>query len=311
MSIIDLYKDYGIPYVTEGHPHVTRGWVGTHCPFCVGTKNYHLGTPIDKWAFNCWRCGPHKPVKVVSALLGMSEDEASKIIRKYRKNKEKNIFSPIRAKKEVKQRIQTKPFRFPFGCGPVSKLHVKYLEQRGYDPEQIVRTWGLLGTGPIATLDKVDYRFRIIAPIVWGGKTVSFQARDCTGKAKHRYIACVPDREIISHKSILYGRQDKWQDTIIVVEGITDVWRLGPAACAVFGIKYQTEQVLQLVKNFDRVVILFDPEMQAQKQAKKLQAQLLACGTEAVIENLIDCDPGDLKQDDANHLVRNLLKKAA
>jgi hypothetical protein len=205
--------------------------------------------------------------------------------------------------------VQIKPFKLPAGCGPLGKPHLRYLERRGFDAEQIMRTWGLLGTGPLAFLDGLNYRFRIVAPIIWDGRTVSFQSRDYTNKADRKYLACVPEREVLSHKTILYGQQDKWGSTGILVEGITDVWRLGTSACATFGIEYQTEQVLQLINHFERVVILFDPEPQAQQQARKMRAQLSGCGVKVIIEKLTDCDPGDLSQDDADHLVRNILRR--
>jgi DNA primase len=93
----------------------------------------------------------------------------------------------------------------------------------------------------------------------------------------------------------------------ICVEGITDVWRLGPAAAfAVFGITYTPYQVRAISKLFDEVIILFDPESQAQKQAKKLEYDLLGKNVKAWRVTR-DTDPGDMTQADANHLVKQLL----
>jgi hypothetical protein len=129
-----------------------------------------------------------------------------------------------------------------------------------------------------------------------------------TGKSDRKYLACPTDREVKHHKHILYGRQECWKGTGIIVEGVTDVWRLGPTACAVYGIQYRQEQVLEIAKRFKRVAIVFDAESQAQAQARKLAVELRpALGTEPVVVNLGSADPGSMSQDDADHLVRELI----
>lgn len=303
MSLIDLYNEFGINYATEEHPSVSRGWVGVHCPFCSGSQDYHLGAHLQTWGFNCWRCGKHQTVDVLVTLLGVSEARARSLIRQYREGGAET------ERRETNKHIQIKPFKLPSFTGPLQVGHEIYLEKRGFDPFKLEKQWGLLGTGPVSMLDHVSYKFRIVAPIMWDGQQVSFQARDYTGKADRKYMACVPEREFKSHKTILYGQQKAWGETGICVEGITDVWRLGPKAFATFGIEYTTEQVLAINDHFSRVVILFDPEPQAQSQARELASRLRACGTDTVIERLTGTDPGGMAQDDADALVRDLLRR--
>jgi len=60
-----------------------------------------------------------------------------------------------------------------------------------------------------------------------------------------------------------------------------------------------------MVKHFKEMVVLYDPEPQAQRQAEKLVDELKFRGVKAWKVDL-DCDPGDLSQDDANHLLKTI-----
>ena len=298
MKIEQLFEDYRIEYQTEGHKHCRPGWVNRECPFCVGNPGMHLGYNLRGNYFQCWRCGRHNTTKTISILIKVNYAEAEKIIKKYG-GKSALTF------KQMEQAVVIKSHILPSGVTPLLTNHKKYLEGRGFDPEKLEDIWNLTGTGPLSTLDDIDYRFRILAPIMWNEQQVSFQTRDISNLSDVKYMACPQDREIIQHKHILYGKQSEWGDIGICVEGITDVWRLGPTAFATFGIKYTMKQVIQIKKHFKRVVILFDDDPQAQIQAKKLNGELLFWGVDSVIFTL-DGDPGDMAQDDANHFVKNV-----
>ncbi len=66
------------------------------------------------------------------------------------------------------------------------------------------------------------------------------------------------------------------KDKVIVVEGVTDVWRLGKGkAVATFGINFTQRQLNILVKRkFKKIGILFDNGQQAQEQADELKESL-------------------------------------
>ena len=181
-----------------------------------------------------------------------------------------------------------------------------YLHKRGFeDPDKLIKEWDLRFAGPSAKLDNHSYYNRILAPIYWDRRIVSFQARSILKNHPAKYKACPPEFEKISHKHVLYGRQEHWGDRGICVEGIVDAWRLGPATCATFGIKYTRDQLRAMVKHFKEMVVLYDPEPQAQRQAEKLVDELKFRGVKAWKVDL-DCDPGDLSQDDANHLLKTI-----
>jgi DNA primase len=184
-------------------------------------------------------------------------------------------------------------------------------------PDRLEREWNLMGTGPIATLDNgkegnakklINYKSRVLIPYIWDNQQVSFDTRDITNKSPYKYLACPKAREVIPHKDILYGNQEQWGNKGICVEGTTDVWRLGGKAFATSGIKFTTSQVRAISKTFKRVFIIFDgEESEAIKQARKLKRELEFQWVKAFIEK-IKGDPGSMKEDDAKHLVKTLLK---
>jgi hypothetical protein len=301
--ILKIYEQYNIPYQTEG-PNSSPGWANTTCPFCNDHSN-HLGVHIETGHFNCWKCGPHKTSETIVALTGVSEPQAHALIIQYSKNKR-----TIVRQTDTNKKVAMRKLKHPTGTGELDTLHMTYLEKRNFDPDKIKLEWGLYGTGPISFLDGIDYRFRILAPIRWDNREVSFQTRDCTNKSNIKYLACPQNRETIHHKNILYGKPSQWNDVAICVEGITDVWRLGPKAFATFGIQFSSEQVRLIGSLFKRVIVLFDSERQAQKQAALLIAKLRAANNiSAHVEKLTGSDPGDMKQDEADHLVQELTRR--
>lgn len=301
MKTLELFRDYNIPHQTDGHKHCRPGWVNVSCPFCVGNPGLHLGFKLDGSIATCWRCGWHPVGKALAKLTGLSEPKVREIMTEYG-----GTPTGVQAK-EVKRKVRAKAFKTPSGTTPLQARHKRYILKRGFSPSYLEREWGLLGTGPVSKLDNINYSHRILAPIHWDGETVSFQTRDITGKHPVKYMACPEDRELIKHKHILYGRQDRWKKTGICVEGITDVWRLGFTAFATFGIKFTNKQIRAISKHFDRVIILFDDENQAQQQAQTLAGELKFRGVEAIIQT-IDGDPGGLDQKIANDLVKKIYK---
>jgi len=302
MRIIDIYRDFGIEHLTEEarHRHATAGWVNVHCPFCAGSQDYHLGFNLDDHFFRCWRCGHHWPDESLKALLGVSTSEAQQIIKQYGGTST----GPI---KDSKPKVNLHKFKYPTQMGPLRPPHRKYLENRGYDPDYLADKWGVQGTGPVSSLDKISYAKRIVAPIQWEGKDATFQARALYDSMQPKYLACPMAREVHHHQHILYGRPLHWKRRGVCVEGTFDVWRLGPQSFAIFGIDFTPEQVRTMSKFFDEIVILFDPGRTEMRQARKLIKQLAGYGVKAWVEKL-ETDPGDMPQDDADHLMRGIMK---
>jgi len=302
LNIKQLYQDFHLNGITSGHKHCSGGWIHIECPFCSGNLGYHLGYCFDIQSrffdkFVCWRCGGKSQRKALSGLLRISTYEADEIIRKY-------TVLTIQKKKEIKRKSN---FKFPGGMTDLLPHHETYLKKRKFDPELIKNKYGVRSTGPLAPLEiegkTLDYSHRIIIPVEWEGEIVSFQGRDITGKHKLKYIACPQELEIIEHKTIYYG--NPINERCVIVEGVTDVWRLGNGAIALFGIKYRLEQIRKLAK-MKEVFLLFDPESQARKQAEKIYSELCFRGIKCWKLPDLKTDPGDMEQEEADELMFKL-----
>lgn len=300
MDIIQFYQDFSINYRTEGHKHCRPGWVNIECPFCTGNPGYHLSFELEEQYFLCWRCGWHSTIETIAKLTNLSWKAASEIIKKYG-GSTPSIGHTTKVKKN------TKPFQFPSSTGPLTQRHKDYLTSRGFDSDKLIQLWGLLATGAVSVLDGLSYKLRIIIPVIWERAAVSFISRDITNKSTLRYITCPLDREIIHHKTILYGKQERWKDIGICVEGVTDVWRFGTHSFATFGIKYTQIQVRNMARMFKRIPVVYDSDNQARIQADKLVAELKFRGVDAFRVD-IEGDPGGMKQEEANYLIKQLIK---
>jgi DNA primase len=304
MDILQLYEDFGIPYLTEGNKHCHDGWVQVCCPFCQGSSDYHLGYNFDDNYFNCYRCGHHSVFDTIQNLTVSSPSETKLILAKY-KGQSFIKTQPVLIKFGLSK------FKLPSHTTELQKQHKRYLEKRNFDPDKLEKIWGLKGTGPISTLENnkktINYSHRIIIPFEWDGKIVSFDSRDITGKTSLRYIACPKEREIIPHKNILYGKQSAWKETGICVEGPTDAWRFGERSFAVSGIEYKVQQIRMIAKYFKRVFVCFDDEAQAVKQAKELISDLRFRNVDAIFVPIVG-DPGSMEQSEADYLVKQLIK---
>jgi hypothetical protein len=299
VNIIQLYKDFNVPFATEGHKHCREGWVNTTCPFCTGNPGMHLGYNMADNFYVCWRCGWKATHKALALLIHVSEKEAKEIARKYG--------GKSHVKSAVTVRVGQKKFRLPPSTAPMNDRHKRYLVKRNFDPEMIERMWDIRGTGPISIMDNISFSHRLVIPIYWENRVVSFQTRDITAKHFLRYISCPEQREIVKHKHIFYQAiPTKDSDTCICVEGVTDAWRFGHGAIATFGIKYTKHQVREISKRFKKVFVVFDDDPQAIKQSEKLTAELILRGVDAYSVK-IQGDPGDMAQTDADTLKKELL----
>lgn len=296
-NALAFLKDNRIDHTTTGQK-ATKNRVQVHCPFCIGSKKYHLGIHLSDAYANCWRCGPHSILKVVKELLHVSWSETYKIIEQY------GDVSSVKIQKH--DRVHASEVVLPDLLEPLKTAHAKYLIGRGFTPEGLVNTWGIQSTGPAG-----DYKHRIFIPIYYRNRVVSFQCRSIsTNENVVRYLTCPPEKEAIFHKSILYGIDNVISDTIVVVEGVTDAWKLGAGAVATFGINYMKEQVYQ-ISRYKNVYIMFDPEKTAQRMAEKLGNELAFMNNCNV--NILDIkdtgveDPGSLPQKEAEQIMFEIL----
>jgi len=271
-SIQDLLREWGVPYVEAGGRHTREGWIGTDCPQCGPNSNkFHLGFNLAGRYFFCWRCG-WLPARKVLTLWRVPEEGI-------------RLFGETRPVRQVKQPVAGR-LREPAGRGPLLSVHRSYLERRGFDPEELERIWGLEALGPWA----LRLSWRIYIPIFHRGQRVSWTTRAVGGKVQPRYISAAPAEEAVPHKSLVYGL-DFCRDSIVVVEGPTDVWRIGPGAGPLMGAAYTPSQV-KLIAQIPRRFILLDRD--AYRVARRLAGELGAFpGRTVLLESRAE-DPGTL-----------------
>ena len=293
-----LLRELRIPHASPGEEHYRPGWEHFHCPFCAGSQGCHLGYNLGKDFWNCWRCGGRRWEQVAPVLFRLSWLE---VLARYGDGTKRTILQLAKGPRPKRQRREA---LLPLGCGELQAAHRAYLESRRFDPAQLGPLWDLRGTGLVGP-DKL----RVLAPVRQGSELVTWQGRDVTGKAVAKYRACPPEKEAVPIKQCLYGLDlaDPHRGAA-VVEGITDVWRLGPGAVATFGTEWTTDQA-QLLLHQPRVFLLFDSgEEAADRFADRFCALLSAAGVPSVEKVFLNSggDPADLSQDDADHLMREL-----
>ena len=296
-NALQFLRDSNIVHTQEGR-HGTKNRVQIHCPFCAGSIDFHLGIHLTKAYSNCWRCGPHSIAEVIHRVLRVTWREVYAIIDEYANVTNVHIVKSTR--RSTKQKLVLPDG----GLLPLNKKHRKYIQNRHFDVDHIIDTWGIQSTGPLG----VD-KHRIYIPIMYLGAPVSYQCRTHLKNVDTRYLTCPPNKEKIFHKDILYGIDYAQTNTVVIVEGITDVWRLGAGALCTFGTMYTPQQMYQITK-FDNVYILFDSEVTAQKKAEKLanEVAMINKGSVHIITSDVPGqDPGDLPQHEADALMQDIL----
>ncbi len=289
-NIISLLEDNGIHLTTEG-ANCAPGWQNCRCPFCEDTSD-HLGYNVESDYFSCWKCGFHPIKNVVSELLNLTNQETYDLLARYKKRPSMWL--------EERMITRTTRIQLPHGTKELSHRHRLYLQQRQFDPDILADRYGLLGTEHLG-----DYKFRIIAPIFQNGRLVSYIGRDITNRSDLRYKACPSEKEVVSHKHCLYGIDIVQNDFVVIVEGVSDAWRLGPGAVALFGLLYSSEQI-KLLKRFKRRYIMLDSGENEFKRSKELAAMLSIFNGENIVVELGEDDPGDMKQEEADILMKDL-----
>lgn len=293
--------DYNIEYWDTGK-NVSPGWISINCCMGCGDNSNHGAFEIKTGRYSCFRCGTHWAIKAIANLTNTSFNQAKKIQKKY----SDHIYID---KKQQPDHIYINKITFPSGTQQLTKKAKEYLIGRDFDPEYLAKEWGLMSTGNTG-----EYKFCILAPIYLNGRLISYQCRDITDKATTPYRPCHIDQSVYNFEYSLYGidkainRLDKSNKRkCIVVEGITDVWRLGPGAVATFGINFTNQQISLLKKSFDEIFILFDPEDIAQEKADQIYNLLRGFGKKVEVFTLESGDPGSLPDNEAKKITGELL----
>lgn len=257
------------------------------CPLCSPDwKHFRLGLNLRKGYFACWSCGGVSRLRVLNALTGLSFKE----LKALDFGRER-----VEDEEDVRGKLVLPP------AGPLTAAHKAFLSLRGFPPTLTTMRWGLAGTQGLG-----NHRWRIVIPVVYQGRVVSFTTRAIDESQHPRYLSAGPTEEVLNHRHLLYGHDLACGSTVIVVEGPLDVWAVGPGCVATFGTAFTAAQVRKLAR-YPRRVICFDNEANAQRQARKLAADLAAFGGETINVTMeTGKDPSRAHKDEVEELRRLL-----
>jgi hypothetical protein len=282
MNILDLLYEHKIDVKKPGeHHHATFGWASIDCPHCSPNwKKYRLGFEIDTGRCNCWGCGPKNVVAILSEICGIHASEVMSALRHLR--------APKPFLDKHRHNLKT-----PDGISDLLPQHENYLRSRGFDPDEISKIWGIKGIGLASKC-----QWRIYIPILDEyGRQVSWTTRSI-GNHPLKYISAKASEEAVSLKEVLYGAHLA-RNAVVVVEGPTDAWAVGPGAVATCGVVVTAAQ-LAAISFYPLRVICLDRD--AEDRAEKLFRDLGDCpGTTEVVclttgEDAAEADPEEIKE---------------
>lgn len=289
-DVVRFLSNYRIPWTSRGK-NVGHGWVGVNCPFCRDS-GYHGGFNIAGGYFNCWKCGGHSLLEVVKAFAQVEDFSAYHIIDEY--GIRTTILSSLMEKVPNAETVSLPGQPLGVGCK-------RYLRKRGFYPDFVEGKYFLRDGGIVG-----DFAFRLIIPVFYQGKLVSYIGRDITGKQDLRYKNLPIEKSVMDIRKVLFNLDNCTQDTIIVVEGSFDAMKIGDNCCATLGTSV-TEAQVRLLAEYKRVIISFDNEEPAQKKAKSLGERVAALGAEvSVVNHGWDHDMGSASKEEVDWFLQEI-----
>lgn len=302
-----ICKQLDIPYWTSGKNNV-EGCLTIHCPCCPEDDpdpSRHGNLDPETGSYSCWRCKGSHPSVVIARAGRISVQAASSLIRKY-------TTGVVAAKREEVQMANS--ITLPGSHTPLD-IHRNYLKGRGFDVDELQFYHGIKFTGMMEKWEGMNWQFRVIIPVYdRRNSLVSFQGRDVTGK-QDRYLFPPKEKQVQDCKTLLYGAElCGKKDSLLVVEGVMDAWKLGAGAVCTFGSSVTQEQVLEM-SHWRKVFLAFDHEPAAIEHARDVAKQLSSLGTEAFLVNTdfgLDSagnvrDVGDLSVSEAREFMKDVL----
>lgn len=252
-------------------------WLDVSCPFCgdvshKGGSKMYGGFNLDNGRWHCWRCGGKRQEVALAQILTITQEQAKELIWKYLGPSGAGSSPVVDPNGVARPRFIEPP------GGALLPVHKKYLQARGFDPDELVREWGIRGAGPKTFWQERVYSDRIIIPVRDKAmRCVTFQGRDITGTSKAKYKACPDELSAIPIKHTLYGLEKTRPDRICVLEGAVDVWRMGAGFVANLGTSMTKEQ-LQILAKWPTIMFLFDAEPEAMEKARRYASDLAGLG---------------------------------
>jgi hypothetical protein len=208
-----------------------------------------------------------------------------------------SALSHAQVRSKYARRLDTLPMDHPANA---------YMLSRGFDPVVLANEWGCYYADDPNKGLGLAYR-RIIIPLLFEGVTVGYQARAIPGFTRRqdpKYWTAAGTK-----KSFFLGGYDyaRLRNFVVVVEGPTKKWRVGPPAVDILGKSLSAMQVELLVSTWVArdcpVVLVSDPgfEKDWDKNAQKLARVM------PNLEKLVVIHPGQDVGDMTTEDVRRMI----
>ena len=273
MNFEKLLKDYNVPNFSDK----SGEWINIDCPYCDEEKgHYNLGLNCAGNYYHCWKSIHSYPLtKVLSDVLSISQSEVREILKDYEGGAtivKKEKFSKVKYLE-----LPTDTF---------TSVERKYLKSRNFDPKYLHKKYNIVGGG-------IDgpWKFRIIIPVYYQGKLMSWTGRSILSKKKlkelgiPRYKNLSIEKSVKNIKELFFNIDNCKSDTVVLTEGAFDVLRFDGNVICSMGTELTEGQINLLSNRFRKIFILFDNEPEAQEKARKFGLQLSAIGLDVEIVN--------------------------
>lgn len=171
--------------------------------------------------------------------------------------------------------------RWPDPVYPLEELEAThparhYLISRGFDPDRISKFYGVRYC-PKGCLTW-QAKNRLIIPVFEDGKMFGWQARYIGEEDwKKTTIPKYCNAPGMQRKNLVYNLSNaRRYRTGVAMEGVTDVWALGPMGLCTFGASMTMLQHRKLCAAFrdDVLVMLYDPDMRENEHVDKVRQRL-------------------------------------
>ena len=268
------YLDFiGVDYKSHGK-NVGPNDINIDCPWCGADK--HLGIHKNRGSLNCWVCNLHEArsqlgryptfLDLICELEGIDRRVAFGRLNDY---SDKYAPEPEEETWVRPEKTDLPPFTTSFDApsNPFNS-HLRhliqyrdwaygYLKSRGFGVKTIQK-YGLLFTPPGSQHPSDG---RIIIPVYFKGKLVSWLGRDYTDSQQRYYNNPAP-LSVERMRDIFYGWDyfmESGAKKVQMVEGAFDVWRLGDAALGLLRSRLSRQQLkLLLSANVESIAIILD-----------------------------------------------------
>ncbi len=270
--------------------------MGINCPFCPSPDpSDHLGINLNSNTIKCLRCSTKGTIiRLMMKLLRRSYDDVIKIIEE-------------QAPRQITPKTKSVKWTSPETILPLNTIdgllpsHRQYLISKNYDPNLIRDKYKIQSIGPVSNGQMEN---RILIPYIVNNRIVTYTARDISDLSPLRYKACEIEKSIIPIDHLLYNIETV-KDVAVIVEGTSDVWRMGDGFVAMGSLVWNAARLLAL-RHCKRVILMPDSESHAQDIWEVLSYSLTSLISDVQFASLSEGDPGELDAETVRNFRREI-----